>query len=175
MKTRMTLLIIAGLFFNLANAKAQEIQMKASHYQSKPIVKMTLNGKKIWALLDTGTASTIIDLNAKEDYGFRTFINSDSEYVVAGVGPNNYHQLHQVRNADLLYGETQLKRKVYAFNLENVVSSIQERTGKKITAIIGSEMMAAYGFVIDLGNRTVVLQSKKDKKNLAEAISARGL
>lgn len=175
MKTRMTLLIIAGLFFNLAAVKAQEIQMKASHYQSKPIVKMTLNGKKIWALLDTGTASTIIDLNAKEKYGFRTFISSDSEYVVAGVGPNNYHQLHQVRNADLLYGETQLKRKVYAFNLENVVSSIQEHTGKKITAIIGSEMMAAYGFVIDLGNRTVVLESKKDKKNIAEATSARGL
>jgi hypothetical protein len=175
MKTRMTLLIIAGLFFNLAAAKAQETQIKASHYQSKPIVKMTLNGKKIWALLDTGTASTIIDLNAKEDYGFRTFISSDSEYVVAGVGPNNYHQLHQVRNAEILYLETELKRKVFAYNLQNIVSSIQERTGKKITAIIGSEMMCAYGFVIDLGEKTVMLQSKKDKKNLAEATSARGL
>jgi hypothetical protein len=175
MKTRMTLLIIAGLFFNLAAAKAQETQIKASHYQNKPIVKMTLNGKKIWALLDTGTASTIIDLNAKEDYGFRTFISSDSEYVVAGVGPNNYHQLHQVRNAEILYLETELKRKVFAYNLQNIVSSIQERTGKKITAIIGSEMMCAYGFVIDLGEKTVMLQSKKDKKNLAEATSARGL
>lgn len=175
MKTRMTLLIIAGLFFNLAAAKAQEKQIKASHYQSKPIVKMTLNGKKIWALLDTGTASTIIDLNAKKDYGFRTFISSDSEYVVAGVGANNYHQLHQVRNAEILYGETELKRKVFAYNLENIVSSIQERTGKKITAIIGSDMMCAYGFVIDLGEKTVMLQSKKDKKNLAKATSARGL
>ena len=172
MKTRMTLLILAGLFFNLATAKAQEIPIKASHYQSKPIVKMTLNGKKIWALLDTGTESTIIDLNAKEDYGFRTFIHDDPKYLVAGVGENNYHQLHQVRNADLLYGETQLKRKVYAYNLENIVRSIHKRTGRKVTAIIGSDMMCAYGFVIDLGEKTVVIQSKKGKKNLTIATSA---
>ena len=172
MKTRMTLLIIAGLFFNFASAKAQEIQIKASHYQSKPIVKMTLNGKKIWALLDTGTESTIIDLNAKEDYGFKTYIIDDPKYLVAGVGANNYLQLHQVRNAYLQYGETQLKRKVYAYNLENVISSIHERTGKKVTAIIGSEMMCAYGFVIDLGEKTVVLQSKKDKKNFTNASPA---
>lgn len=175
MKTRMTLLIIAGLFLNLATATAQEMQFKATHYQSKPIVKMTLNGKKIWALLDTGTESTIIDLNAKEDYGFRTYVNPSSEYTVAGVGPNNYHQLQPVKDADLLYGETQLKRKVYAYNLKNIVSSIHERTGKKITVIIGSDMMAAYGFVIDLGNKTVELHSKKDKKNFAEGTSARGL
>ena len=173
MKTRMTLLIIAGLFFNFASAKAQEIQIKASHYQSKPIVKMTLNGKQIWVLLDTGTESTIIDLNAKEDYGFRTYINDNPEYLVAGVGANNYHQLHQVRNANLLYGETQLKRKVYAYNLENVVRSIHERTGKKVSAIIGSEMMGSYGFVIDLGEKTVVIRSKKDKKNLTKVTQSK--
>ena len=174
MKTRMTLLIIAGLFFNLATAQAQDIQLKATRYQAKPIVKMTLNGKKVWALLDTGTGNTIIDLNAKENYGFTTFLNDDPKYLVAGVGANAYHQLYQVKNADLQYDETQLKRKVYAYNLENIVSSIYERTGKKISIIIGSEMMSAYGFVIDLGEKTVVLQPKNGKKKLTEVTSARG-
>lgn len=174
MKTRMTLLILTAFFFNIAVGQAQKKQLKASHYQSKPMVKMTLNGQKIWALLDTGTDITLIDLNAKDEYEFKTFISLDPKYVIPGVGANNYYQLHQVRNADLHYGDTKLKRKVFAYDLDNVVSSIQERTGKKITAIIGSDMMCAYGFVIDLGNKTVVL-NKKNKVKLTEGATARGL
>ena len=174
MKTRMTLLILTGFFFNLAMVQAQQEPMEASHYKSKPIIKMTLNGKKIWALLDTGTDVTILDINAKEVYDFKTYVRPDAKFVMPGVGTNNYYQLHQVRQAELAYGETELKRKVYAYNLSNVVSSIQERTGKKVTAIIGSDMMCAYGFVIDLGNKTVVLQEKgKGKSKIADAVTAR--
>lgn len=173
MKTRMTLLIMAGLFFNLATGQAQE-QLQADRYQSKPIVKMTLNGKKIWALLDTGTDITLLDINAWNEYDFRTFINQEAKFVIPGVGANNYYQLHQVRGAKLAYGDTEFKRKVYAYNLSNVANSIQERTGKKVTAIIGSDIMCAYGFVIDLGNKTVVLQEKgKGKSKMDEAVTAR--
>jgi len=175
MKTRMTLLIATVFCFNLAMAQAPYQPQEASHYQSKPIVKMTLNGKKIWALLDTGTDITLLDINAWHDYGFKTFVNPDKKFVIPGVGANNFYQLHQVRGAELAYGDTKLARKVYAYNLDNVVGSIRERTGKKITAIIGSDMMCAYGFVIDLGNKTVVLQPKHDKKNnkLDKAVAAR--
>ena len=160
MKTQMTLLILVGLLFNFGGAQAQDHHMQASHYQSKPIVKMTLNGKKIWALLDTGTEMTILDVNVSDQYDFKTYINTNSKYVVPGVGANNFYQMHQVRNVELKYGDTKLDRKVYAYNLANVVGSIRERTGKKITAIIGSDMMSAYGFVINLGDKTVVLQNK---------------
>jgi hypothetical protein len=171
----MTLLILTGFFFSLTTTQAQQLK-EASHYQSKPIVKMTLNGKKIWALLDTGTDITLLDANAKETYDFTTFIRPDAKFVIPGVGANNYYQLQQVRNAELHYGDTHLKRQVYAYNLSNVVSSIQERTGKKVTAIIGSDMMCAYGFVIDLGNKTVVLQQKDKRKNkMNTAATARGL
>lgn len=173
MKTRMTLLILAGLFINLTTTQAQE-QLQTDRYQSKPIVKMTLNGKKIWALLDTGTDITMIDLAAKDDFGFKTYLNPEAKFVIPGVGANNYYQLQQVRQAKIQYGDTHLKRTVYAYNLSNVVNSIQERTGKKITAIIGSDIMCAYGFVIDLGKKTVVLQEKgKEKSKMAEAVTAR--
>lgn len=174
MKTQMTLLILAGFLFSFATAQAQDMQLQASHYQSKPIVKMTLNGKKIWALLDTGTDITLVDINAQEEYDFKTYISLDSKYILPGIGANNYYQLHQVRNAELHYGDTQLKRKVYAYNLSNVVGSIREHTGKKVTAIIGADMMRAYGFVIDLGNRTVTMQKKNNVK-MTEATTARGL
>ncbi len=176
MKTRMTLLILVGFFFNLAMVQAQYQPKETDHYRSKPIVKMTLNGKQIWALLDTGTDVTLLDINAKEDYGFKTYVRPDAKFVIPGVGANNYYQLHQVRSAKLEYSDTHLNRKVYAYNLSNVVTSIRERTGKKVSAIIGSDMMCAYGFVIDLGNKTVALQQKTKKNNkLDNAATARGL
>lgn len=176
MKTRLTLLILVGLFFTFTAGQAQDYEMKTAHYQSKPIVRMTLNGEKIWALLDTGTDITLIDLDAGEEYGFTTYFRPDAKFVIPGVGANNYYQLHLVRNANLRYGDTELKRQVYAYNLSNVVGSIRERTGKKITAIIGSDMMCAYGFVIDLGEKTVVLQQKNKKNSkIDKATTARGL
>ena len=176
MKTQITLLLVAGLLFTFTAGQAQDFEKTMDHYKSKPIVRMTLNGEKIWALLDTGTDITLLDLEAGEEFGFTTYVRPDAKFVIPGVGANNYYQLHQVRQAELRYGDTELKRKVYAYNLSNVVGSIRERTGKKITAIIGSDMMCAYGFVIDLGEKTVVL-SKKNKKQpkLDKAATARSL
>lgn len=54
---------------------------------------------------------------------------------------------------------------MYAFDLTNVAESIEARTGKRITAIIGTTLMQSYGFVIDMGNNSVVMYHQTNSKN----------
>ena len=162
MKTRMTLLILVGLLSNIGYAQVMNVQQAS--YKQKPIIEMTLNNKKIWVLLDTGTDISILDVNTKDEFGFATFINTDTRYKVPGFGSEN-NQLHQVTKADLRFGNTHLKRKVYAFDISNITKSIKARTGKKISAIIGTNMMSSYGFIIDMGTNTVTMKTKDKNKN----------
>jgi len=53
---------------------------------------------------------------------------------------------------------------MYAFDLTNVAESIETRTGKRITAIIGTSLMQSYGFVIDIGNNSVVMYNQKNNQ-----------
>lgn len=172
MKTRMTLLILAGFMYNFGYA--QKINVEEANYKHKPIIEMTINNQKTWVLLDTGSDITIVNIDSKDKYGFTTYVNDESRYQVPGFGSEK-NQLHQVRNCDLKFGDTHLKRKVYAFDISNITNSIKVRTGKNVTAIIGSDMMRDYGFVIDLGNKSVEMKSKvKTNNSLAAITSAQG-
>jgi hypothetical protein len=54
----------------------------------------------------------------------------------------------------------------YAYDFSNVASSIRAKTGKTITAIIGTNLMQSYKFVIDLGNNKVTMMYKVKNKEL---------
>jgi len=170
MKTRITLLILAAFISNFGYAQ-KVTNVQKVQYKHKPIVEMTLNNKKVWVLLDTGTDISILNIGSKNKYGFTTFVSASSKYKVPGFGSVN-NQLHQVRNCELKFGNTLLKRKVYAFDISNITDSIKKRTGKTVTAIIGTNMMAAYGFVIDMGTKTVVMKSKEKNNNSLVAASS---
>ncbi len=159
MKTQITLLVLAGFIYNFGYA--QRINVQEARYKHKPIIEMTLNNKKTWVLLDTGTDISILNIKSKDKYGFSTFLKN--ELKVPGFGSDN-NQLHRATNAHLKFGNKQLKNPMFAFDITNIVESIQARTGKRITAIIGTNMMRAYGFVIDMGNGTVVMRYKEKNR-----------
>lgn len=174
MKTRISLLLILAAFISNFGYAQKAINLQKVHYKNKPIVEMTLNNKKTWVLLDTGTDISILNINDKDEYGFSTFLNNDAKYKVPGFGSENNH-VHQVSNARLQFGNTQLKRKVYAFDISNITNSIKTRTGRHVTAIIGTNMMSAYGFVIDMGTKTVVMKTKtKNTPTLMAVTESKG-
>lgn len=165
MKIKLTLLIIAWLAVNISNA--QSTLVREAHYKNNPIVEMTLNDKKVWVLMDTGASISILNLKSTDEFGYKTMLNTNSQRTAPGFGSEN-NILYRVSDAKLTFGETQLKKQFYAFDITNIVNSINARTGKKITAIIGTNIMKPYGFVIDIGNETVVMnyvQKKKKKKS----------
>jgi hypothetical protein len=159
--SKISVFIISVLVYN--TTLGQNINIKKAHYADKPIVEMTVNNKKAWVLLDTGSAFTIFNSESEDKYDFSTHLSSDSEHQIQGLGVEVNHMYH-VRNATLKFGEKRLWGPILAFDITNVAKSIHARTGKMITAIIGTNMMTNYGFIIDMGNRTVMMEYKDKKK-----------
>lgn len=170
MKTQLiiNMVLITALFGKATYG--QSLVVEQASYKHKPIVEMTINNKKTWVLLDTGSDITILNINSKKAYGFTTF--EKEGFKVPGFGSIN-NQLHRASNVELMFGNTQLRSPIYAFDITNIVRSIEARTGKRITAIIGTHLMRTYGFVIDMGNNNVVMYSKikkgKKQKNISYA------
>ena len=163
MKTKLKLALLLVATSGYIFAQDLNLNVHQAQYKHRPIVEMTLNNKKAWVLLDTGSGITILDIKSKNTYGFKTYQRDGFE--VPGFGSNN-NQLHRATGVELKFGETELWNPFFAFDISNIANSIEARTGKRISAIIGTNMMKTYGFVIDLGNNTVVMYSKikKSKK-----------
>lgn len=154
-------LTLFGLLFEKTTFCQSSVYQQAS-YKHKPIVEMTINNKKTWVLLDTGSDITILDIKSRKYLGFSTIQNGSRS--VQGLGSSN-NRLYRVKNVRLQFGETPLYCPMYAFDLTNVAESIEARTGKRITAIIGTTLMQSYGFVIDMGNNSVVMYHQTNSKN----------
>lgn len=159
-KSISTILISVLIAGNVMSQNGEEFMIK---YYHQPIVKMTLNGKKMWVLLDTGSGITVLNSKSKKSFKFNTILRTGDQYSVSGFGSDK-NQLQNVSQAKLVFGDTHLKQAMYAFDITNISESIFNKTGKRITAIAGTNLMKKYGFTIDLGSGTVKMSGKKKNK-----------
>ena len=167
---KLKLILVTFLFIGIVSnfAKAQDFGLQEAYYKHKPIVEMTLNGKKVWVLLDTGAGINILNIKDQKKYAFKAILRNESTSIAQGFGSSN-NRMHQVTNAALSFGDTRLWGMFFAFDISNVTKSIQERTGKTITAIIGTDTMRKYGFVIDMAYEKVTMYGdKKARKRRAQ-------
>jgi hypothetical protein len=155
MKT-LKIIAILVLFLVSKTSFSQENTLVETKYSDKPIVQMTLNGKKIWALLDTGSEYTILNINSQKRYDFDSYKLYADEYKFQGLGTQLMH-MYTIRNAEIKFNEVKLLGNILAYDLSNIVESIKGRTGKTITAIIGTKMMKHHKFIIDLGSDKIVM------------------
>ncbi|MEP3390530.1 MAG: aspartyl protease family protein [Reichenbachiella sp.] len=157
------ILIIATIGSVIGTIQAQNYETVEAKYRGKPIIQMTLNDKKTWVLLDTGSEYTVLDTGAKKKYGFFVSASSANTLNISGLSSTN-NRLHETSRASLQFGHVQLKGPTYAFDLSTVATSIQRRTGKRITAIIGTHMMRNHGFILDMSTGTASIKVKPKKK-----------
>lgn len=158
-------IIIAVLLLACNFSQAQMFNTLETRYQNKPIVQMELNGKKTWVLLDTGSEISILNIKSQDKYGFN--VHEDAKASVVGFG-SKHNPIKEVSNAKIYFGDIKLKSQFYAYDINNIVNSIRSRTGITISAIIGTTLMRDYGFVLDMGSRTVSMTYKIKKKDLEE-------
>jgi len=155
MKTLLTLLILFG---TLA-AYTQEYRLiKIKSMQSKPIVEVTLNGKKAYFIIDTGADISVLNAAVAEKYGFET-LKDYSDYTAKGI-TNQDEKFMKVKNALVLLDSVQMRTDFFAFDMEHLAKSIEERTTYRIVGIIGADLLMRYGFVIDYGTRMIRLALK---------------
>ncbi|MCV9385345.1 retropepsin-like domain-containing protein [Reichenbachiella ulvae] len=157
-------LILALMILSIPLCMGQKFNTLEMHYHDKPIVEMELNGKKTWVLLDTGSDISVLNLKAKDKYEFHAHQDFNQTIKVAGFG-TRHNELHQVTNAELYFGDVKLRSVYYAYDISHIAASIRARTDKTITAIIGTNLMRDYGFVIDMGTQKVSMTYKVKKKD----------
>lgn len=134
----------------------QDLTSVETKFIEKPIVEMTLNGKKIWALLDTGSEYTILNIKTKNRFKYDSYMLDRAKYKMQGLGTELNH-MYTIRRARITFNDIKLEGNILAYDLSNIVYSIKKGTGKTITAIIGTKMMRHHGFVIDMSTDRVVM------------------
>lgn len=163
MTTKSILLMIAALLTHFLIA--QTAYHEVASYRGKPIIQMTINEKVAWVLLDTGADITVLNSAHKEEYEFGTFVKHDENLSVPGFGSTN-NKLERAHHVKVFFGATRLHGSFLAFDISHVSNSIRSRTGKEISAIIGTDLMRKYGFVIDLRNGTASMVQRIDNKEI---------
>ncbi len=154
------IVVLLMLFLSANTCFSQVLKSTETKFIEKPIVEMTLNGKKIWALLDTGSEYTILNISTKHRFKYDSYLLDRGKYKMQGLGVE-LKQMYTIRKAEIAFKEVKLQGNILAYDLSNIVYSIQNRTGKTITAIIGTKMMRHHGFVIDMSTDRIVMRDDK--------------
>ena len=141
--------------------------------QKKPIVEATLNGKKAYFLLDTGSDMTILHKDDKEKYGFQTLLAGEQHDAV-GIGGFT-SAITSAFDVHLELGSTRIMTHFLSYDLSDIIQYTLKGSGIKINGIIGSDAMKRYGIVIDYQNKKMgILTSNKpgeEEKVLSAASS----
>ena len=169
-----SLTFIACTILNICLIQAQEVIKTTDSFKSKPIIKMTLNGKEVWMLLDTGSSVNLLNESARRKYGFKVYSQFNPRNNVVGFASDAV-SLQYAGKVDLRYKGIELKGDFLAHDLTNIADSFQHESGLIISGIIGSKMMQRYGFVIDMGNHTASINYQKRKRRSSKSCKLKEL
>ena len=154
MKNLITLLLLIGALKSFG----QGYQVKIKSLQSKPIVELTLNGKRAYFIIDTGADVSVINSSVAEQYDFE-LVKDYSQNSARGFAGQE-HKFLKVKKALVMLDSVQMRTDFFAFDLDQLSRSIEERTSYRIVGIIGADLLMRYGFVIDYGTRMIHLAMK---------------
>lgn len=150
-------LTVVFTFFQLACKNAnvdkdfEDGKISFQSVNKVPVVEGTLNGKKVFYIIDTGASLSILDLSQQEDYDFHYRI--DVNEGVAGIG--GVSTLGVVSNAEAEIGGVKIDVPLKTQDLSAVKNVIQRYQGVKIIGIIGSDYMKRHNIVIDYSNNEI--------------------
>jgi len=119
-----------------------------------PIIKVQLNGETAYFILDSGSDVSL--LNTEEASHFDFSLSNRAPKGIKGFSGER-QAVHKVSEANVQLNDYKLQVEFYATDLTHLVKSLLARTEIKVTGIIGMDLMRAYGFEIDYGNKILHL------------------
>lgn len=173
MKLKTTIIFTGLMLIGFYTFAQHPKVLKIVNLRSKPIVKGVLNGKMAYFLLDTGSDLTILDTKSAKKYGFKTIQARSKVMMIEGLG-GSYQDFRRATGLKLFMDESLIYTHFFAFDLTNIINSLNTNTGMKIVGIIGSDVMRKYGFKIDYGNKLVRFTSveySKPQDNEADEVA----
>ena len=158
-------LSIFSIFFFVIYIDAYTQTLKGLRYEIEPssvklldncspIIEGTLNGKKAFFLVDTGSTITVLDLSQKKNYGFHSHKRLNKRLL--GFG-GKHMGVWSILKVDMRIGGRFVSTPFLGVSLAQLKKEIYERTGYGISGIIGSDVIRDYGIMVDfVGKRCLI-------------------
>jgi predicted aspartyl protease len=122
--------------------------------QNSAIVEMTLNGKPIVLLLDTGAQGTVMDLATATSLGVKSTASPMFNHGV-GAGRVAIRQ-SEIITLNMSGFEAHVAPSLQDFSA--LMMSWNQRGGKKICGLLGYDVLHTYGAIIDLNEGAMYLR-----------------
>ena len=118
-----------------------------------PFVKVTINGKEALMLLDTGSSSSLIDINQLKNYGLTAMFIIGSTF--GGIGGSS--PMSDVTNLNkITIGKQEYSANFLATDLRGVRNLIRDGVNVEITGILGSDFFEYHKAIIDYNRNTLM-------------------
>ena len=143
-----SVLLFPVLLFFIQTGYSQEI-VPMVKVRDQPIVVGTLNGKKAYFLIDTGSSISMLNSSDKRKFRFDLKELQLKDYALSGLHSQRRGKVEVALNIEMLLGNQKIYCNFIAFDLTTIVRAIHSGTGIHINGIIGSDLMKNYGFVIN--------------------------
>jgi hypothetical protein len=120
-----------------------------------PFVEVEINGKPAYFLLDTGSGSSVIDINQFEKYEIEAVPLSNMTF--RGIGGTSNNKVQKITNVSVVT----INKKNYTVNflatdLHTIISSIASGVKLNILGIIGSDFFEYHKVIIDYRKNTII-------------------
>lgn len=124
-----------------------------SESEKRLIVKVTINSKSAYMLVDTGASVGLIDSKQRKDYNLAVGRNYPGTLVGAGGEMDN------VKHCDTMAEfEGKIIPQFLLADLSHVVKSIKKETGLEILGIISLPQMKIAGLGIDANDNEIIIE-----------------
>ena len=156
----MKTLLISWLLFTVPFSDYEYEYIEIFNLHKKPIIEATLNGKKAFFLLDTGSDLTLLNKEEIDKYGFKIFMRENESHAAVGIGGMT-NEITSAYKVHLELGSTRIITNYLAFDMSELVNAIDKSSGVEISGIIGSDAMKRYGIIIDYKNKVIGVPTTK--------------
>ncbi|MFK7954423.1 MAG: aspartyl protease family protein [Ekhidna sp.] len=159
------LLTLPLLFISLITI-SQDVEHIRMVAIDKPIVKVDINGKKAFFLVDTGADISVINSGSIEKYDLEeSKIYSNSARAISFNG--NTSSVMRVKNAQLTLAENFDHQDFFSMDLSRLIEVIKAKTTIRITGILGADLLLKYHCIIDYNQRQITMVNGRSKRRLA--------
>lgn len=151
----MKTILICILLVITSNLSAQNDFLLKSY--DRPIIEVSVNGKEVFMLIDTGSSLNVIDFSHLEDLGIKRRFKIGDVMCIAGGSV-----LWQIFQVPILVKNRQVTQFISS-DLTVIRESILQSTGIKIAGILGTPAIKELKMVIDLSRGIITINKDVNK------------
>lgn len=125
-----------------------------------PLLRVSINGKTAWMIVDTGASVTVVNAAVANQYGFSVAGNfSASKTEMASLAGST--DLYATYSCTISIGDLTIKYAPKAQNMISLTSRIKEHEKITIVGILGSDVLSKYKMNINYAAQTITYPASK--------------